>query len=182
MDQIITPILGPDNTVTPERANLDQQENMIRRGRREERTKTKRGRKSITAENPKPTKHYENSGLRQLSRTPRLEHRKQSIFEKAATKIGFWGRHRIHYVYSGFVRFCRKRKTRNPYSGRAAPETVPFFFLPGEKLSEALFGANPILSEKVRFEKPLRQKTLFLPRNFGKGSKNRRQNREERHK
>ena len=34
----------------------------------------------------------------------------------------------------------------------------------------------------MRFEKPLRQKTLFLPRNFGgKGSKNRRQNREERH-
>ena len=60
-------------------------------------------------------------------------------------------------------------------------KTSRFFFLPGEKLSVALFRANPILSEKVRFEKPLRQKTLFLPRNFGKGSKNRRQNREERH-
>ena len=87
MDQIITPMLGPDNTVTPERANLDQQENTIRKGRREEKTETKRDRESIIAENPKPTKHYKNSGLRQLSRTPRLEHRKQSILEKASDKI-----------------------------------------------------------------------------------------------
>ena len=89
MDQIITPILGPDKTVTPERANVDQQENMIRRGRREEKTETKRDRKSIIAENPKPTKHYQNSGFRQLSRTLWLEHRKQSILAKAATKFGF---------------------------------------------------------------------------------------------
>ena len=152
MDQIITPMLGPDNTVTPERANLDQQENMIRKGRREERTKTKRGRKSITAENPKPTKHYKNSGLRQLSRTPRLEHRKQSIFEKAATKIGFWGRHRIHYVYSGFVRFFfRKRKTRNPYSGRAAAENVPFFFFAGGKVIRSPFRSKPNFERKSAF-------------------------------
>ena len=50
-------MLGPAKTVTPERVNLDQQENMIRKGRREERRKIKEGRKSITAENPKPTKH-----------------------------------------------------------------------------------------------------------------------------
>ena len=58
MDQIITPMFGPDNTVTPEKANLEQQENMITRGRREEKTETKRDRNSIIAENPKPTKHY----------------------------------------------------------------------------------------------------------------------------
>ena len=161
-------MLGPDNTVTPARANLDQQENMIRRGRREEKTETKRDRKSIIAENPKPTKHYKNSGFRQLSRTLWLEHQKQSILEKAATKIGFWGRHRIQYVYSGFVDFVRKRKPRIRCLGKASLENVPFSFSPGVKLSQGLFGTNPIFSEKVRFQKPLRQKALFLPRNLGR--------------
>ena len=182
LEQIITPILGPDKTVTPERANLDQQENMIRKGRREERTKIKQGRKSITAENPKPTKHYKNSGLRQLSRTPRLEHRKQSIFEKAATKIGFWGQDRIHYVYSGFVRFCPTTTNRKSMVGKGGPGKRPvFFFLAAQKLSEPLFGGDPILSQEPRFQKALCQKTLFLSRNSRKGSKNRRQNREWRH-
>ena len=131
LDQIITPTLGPDNTITPERANLDQPENMIRKGRREERTKIKRGRKSITAENHKPTKHYKNSGLRQLSCTPRLEHRKQSIFEKAATKIGFWGQDRIHYVFSGFVCFFPKTKSTKSILRKGGRWNRPVF-LPGE--------------------------------------------------
>ena len=151
LDQIITPILRPENKVTPERANLDQQEHMIRRGRREERTKTKRGRKSITAENPKPTKHYENSGLRQLSRTPRLGHRKQSIFEKAATKIGFWGRHRIHYVYSGFVRFLPKTKNTKSILRKGGPWNRPVFFFAGGKVIRSPFRSKPNFERKSAF-------------------------------
>ena len=155
---------------------------MIRRGRREEKTETKRDRKSIIAENPKPTKHYKNIGFRQLSRTPRQEHRKQSILEKAATQLVFGAETKCttNPVVSSV--FFRKQKTRIRCPRKASPENVPFFILPGAKLSKGLFGANPILTEKVRFEKPLRPKTLFLPRNFEKGLKNRRKNREERHK
>ena len=145
LEQIITPMLGPEKTVTPQRANLDQQENMSRRGKREERTKIKRGRKSITAENLQPTKHYKNSGLRQLSRTPRPEPRKQSIFEKAATKIGFRGRDRIHYVYSGFVRFCPTTTNRKSMLGKGGPGKRPVFFFGPRKSYQ-----NPF-SEETQF-------------------------------
>ena len=50
-------------------------------------------------------KHYETSGLRELSRTPGFEDRKEAILEKAAPEFGFWARNRIHYVSSGFVGF-----------------------------------------------------------------------------
>ena len=82
---------------------------------------------------------------------------KQSILEKAATKFGFGGQDRAHYVSSGFVRFFRKRKSRIRCPRKASPQNVPFFLL-GAKLSKGLFGANPIFREKVRFGKPLRQK------------------------
>ena len=152
LDQIITPILGPDKTVTPERANLDQQENMSRRGRREERKKIKRGRKNITAENAKPTKHYKNSGSRQLSRTPRLEHRKQSIFEKAATKSGFGGRHRIHYVYSGFVRFFFSENEKHEIHTREGrPLKTSRFFFAGGKVIRSPFRSKPNFERKSTF-------------------------------
>ena len=65
--------------------------------------------------------------------------------------------------------------------GKGGPGKRPVFFLAAQKLSEPLFGGNPILSQEPRFQKALRQKTLFLSRNSWKGSKNRRQNREQRH-
>ena len=171
LEQIITPILGPDKTVTPERANLDQQENMIRKGRKEERTKIKQGRKSITAENPKPTKHYKNSGLRQLSRTPRLEHRKQSIFEKAVTKIGFWGQDRIHYVYSGFVRFCPTTTNRKSMVGKGGPGKRPVVFLGRAKVIRTPFRRRPNFEPRTAFSEGSLSKNPILSRNSRKGSK-----------
>ena len=62
-----------------------------------------------------------------------------------------------------------------------ARKTSRFFFLAAQKSSEPHFGGNLILSQEPRFQKALRQKNLFLSRNSRKGSKNRRQNREQRH-
>ena len=168
LDQIITPILGPDNIVTPERANLDQQENMIRRGRREERTKTKRGRKSITAENPKPTKHYKINGLRQLSRTPRLEHRKQVNFRKGGDKNWFLGPTQNTLRLRWFRPFFRKRKTRNPYSGRASPETVPFFFCWGKSYHKPFSEQTQFWAKKCVL-RSLSDKKPYFFRGFWKG-------------
>ena len=174
-----------DACETEESKPARAEEGKGRRGRRDERTKTKRGRKSIIAENAQPTKHHKkNSGFRQLSRTPLFKHRKQSILEKAATNFGFWGRDR-HYVSSGFVRFfSENRKHGFDAQERRPVKTSRFFVCPAQSYQKAFNfgGANPILSEKVRFEKPLRQKNLFLPRNLEKGLKNRTKNREERHK
>ena len=151
LDRRITPILGQDKTVTPQRANLDQQEHMSRTRRREASTKIKRGRKSLTAENPQPTKHYKNSGLRQLSRTPRPEPRKQSIFENAATKIGFWGQDRIHYVYSGFVRFCPTTTNRKSMLGKRGPGKRPVFFFCGAKVIRSPFRSRPHFERRSAF-------------------------------
>ena len=169
LEQIITPILGPDKTVTPERANLDQQENMIRKGRREERRKIKQGRKSITAENPKPTKRYKNSGLRQLSRAPRLEHRKQSIFEKAATKIGFWGQDRIRYVYSGFVRFCPTTTNRKSMVGKGGPGKRPVFFFGRAKVIRTPFRRRPNFEPRTAFSEGSLSKNPIFIEEFSEG-------------
>ena len=171
LEQIITPILGQDKTVTPERANLDQQDNSSRRRRREGRTKIKRSRKSMTAENPQPTKHYKNSGLRQLSRTPRLEHRKQSIFEKAATKIGFWGRDRIHYVYSGFVRFCPTTTNRKSMLRKGGPGKRPVFFLPRKSYQKPFSEQTQLWAKKCVFRRLCVKKPYFYRGILGRAPK-----------
>ena len=136
---------------------------MIRKGRREERTKIKQGRKNITAENPKPTKHYKNSGLRQLSRTPRLEHWKQSIFEKAATKIGFWGQDRIHYVYSGFVRFCPTTTNRKSMVRKGGPGKRPVFFFGRAKVIRTSLWRRPNFEPRTAFsEGSLSKNPIFI--------------------
>ena len=90
------------------RKNRRRQE---KNGEEEKRTRKKKNTKNIMAENAQATRHYKNRGLRQLSRTPWFEHRKESILEKAVTKFGFGGRDRIHYISSGFV--CFFPKTQN---------------------------------------------------------------------
>ena len=91
MDQIITPMLGPDNTVTPERANLDQQENMIRKRRREVKTETKRDRKSIIAENPKTHKTLQKQWFETVISHPSAGTSKTVNFGKGGDKLWFLG-------------------------------------------------------------------------------------------
>ena len=151
LDQIITPIFGPDKTVTPERANLDQQENMIRRGRREEKTETKRDRKSIIAENPKPTKRYKNSGFRQLSRTLWLEHQKQSTFGKGGDINWFLGPTQNTQHLQWFRRSWPKTKTTNSMPGKGVPWKRPVFFFARRKVITRPFWNKPNFQRKSAF-------------------------------
>ena len=168
LEQIITPILGPDKTVTPERANLDQQENMIRKGRREERTKIKQGRKSITAENPKPTKHYKNSGLRQLFRTPRLEHRKQSIFEKAATKIGFWARQNTLRL-QWFRPFLSDNDKQEIHAREGGARKTSRFFFGRAKVIRSPFRRRPNCEPRAAFSEGSATKNPIFIEEFSEG-------------
>ena len=114
----------------PESRRARAEEDMIGRGRREEKTETERDRKSIIADTPKPTKHYKTVVSDSYLAPLGWNIENSQFLEKVATKFGFWGQDRIHYVSSGFVRFFFSEHENHGFDAqeRRPLKTSRFFF------------------------------------------------------
>ena len=87
-------------------------------------------------------------------------------------KIGFWGQDRIHYVYSGFVRFSPTTKNTKSILRKGGPWNRPVFFFAGGKVIRSHFRSKPNLRvKKCVLRRLCDQKPYFYQGLFGRAPK-----------